>query len=76
MYTPKGVHTIAALRESEDYTTLKEGFSPVIDEINQSTRKNLVRMQGDIRFELRYFIIIINNSTVVKRKRHRLTDKE
>ncbi len=29
-----GVHTIAALKGADDYTVLKDGFAPVIKEIN------------------------------------------
>ncbi len=30
-----GVHTIAALRGTEEYSVLKEGFAPVLTEINE-----------------------------------------
>ncbi len=50
-----GVHTIAVLRGSEDYTTLKEGFQPVLDEINELVESRLIEVQ-DTFYELEFFL--------------------
>ena len=38
----KGVYTIAALRGSEEYSLLKDGFAPVIDELNDLLENRFV----------------------------------
>ena len=44
-YCPvKGVHTIAALRGSEEYSLLKDGFAPVINELNDLLENRFVQI--------------------------------
>lgn len=41
-----GVHTIAAIRGMEEYETLKEGFAPVVREINHLISNPFVEVNG------------------------------
>ena len=50
-----GVHTIAVLRGSEDHTTLKEGFQPVLDEINELVESRLIEARDEF-YELDFFL--------------------
>ena len=43
------------LRGSEDHTTLKEGFQPVLNEINELVESRLVEVQ-DAFYELDFFL--------------------
>ena len=48
-----GVHTIAVLQGIEKYETLKEGYAPVLQEINSLINDNFIEVLG-VRYELNF----------------------
>ena len=50
-----GNHTFAILRGAENYTLIKEGLRPIIDEINSLIEQKVVEVDGEI-IELKFYL--------------------
>ena len=55
-----GVYTFAALNGSESYDTIKDGFQPVIKEINDVIAESKVVINENV-LELKIFLCAVNN---------------
>ena len=54
-YAHAGNHTFAVVRGMENYHLLKDGFKPVLQEIQELIKKKVVEVKGEI-YELDFFL--------------------
>ena len=56
IHIPIDVHTVAVLQGTEDYDTLRDGLSPVLQEINDLIAAKFIELDDGQIVELEFFL--------------------